>query len=267
MLFCTGMEPLFRPRSVIRIAVAFMVALLARGAAVADKDLRYPPDKPLADPSRPGKIEDPGDATVRIWREGLEGRLYYLRSPRPPLLANDAVTIERAKIRFFYPYNDGHTRRRYRVILWFENVPPAPAEKFRLEVEVVETLDDLNNWLATEFSPIPLESDFGWPAEIQKMVRSRFIAEGMDGKMIGLILGGLEYQVEKETLEDGRLREVWLLKNSRMARKAFSARQPVQGALVPDPNERIPGLYLFGSGKPKGLSIVFIDGQVVPPQP
>jgi len=247
-----------------RAPAALVVALLAWGPAVADKDFHYPPDKPLAEPAKPGKTEDPGDATVRLWRDGLEGRLYYLRSPRERLLANDSIRIDRAKIRFFYPYNDGHTRRRYRVTLWFENVPPAPLEKFRIEVEVVETLDELNTWLATEFSAIPLESDFDWSAEIQKMVRRRFIAEGMDGTMVGLVLGGLKYQVETETLEDGRLREVWLLKNSRMARKAFSDRRPVQGALVPDSNEEVPGFYLFGSNKPKGLSIVFIDGQVAP---
>jgi hypothetical protein len=174
------------------------------------------------------------------------------------------VVIKRAKIRYFYPYDDGHTRRRYRVTMWFENVEPAPPETFRLEVEVIETLDELYKWLATEFSPLPLESDFGWPSAIQRMVRTRFIAEGMDRTMVGLILGGLEYRVEQETLDDGSLREVWRLKNSRRARKAFSTRRSVKRAPVPDTGEQAPGFYLFDLDGPEDVSIIFIDGQVAP---
>ena len=149
---------------------ALVLALLAWDPASADKDLRYIPEQPLEQPP----MEDVGDAIVHHWARGLEGRQYYLRSPRHLLLANDAIAIKRAKIRYFYPYNDGHTRRRYRVTLWFENVEPAPPETFRLEVEIIETLDELDKWLATEFSPVPLESAYAWPPAIQRMVRMRY---------------------------------------------------------------------------------------------
>ncbi len=242
---------------------ALVLAALAWGPASADKNLRYPPEQPL----EPPPMEDAGDAIVHHWARGLEGRQYYLRSPRYPLLANDAIAIKRAKIRYFYPYDDGHTRRRYRVTLWFENVDPAPPETFRLEVEVIETLDELNTWLATEFSPVPLESAFAWSPAIQRMVRTRYIAEGMDRTMVELILGGLECRVVRETLDDGRLREVWLLNNSRRLRKAFSTRRSPQEAPAPDTSEQAPGFYLFGVGSPEDLRIIFIDGRVARQQP
>jgi hypothetical protein len=242
---------------------ALVLAALAWGPASADKNLRYPPEQA----PEPPPMEDAGDAIVHNWVRGLEGRQYYLRSPRHPLLANDAVAIKRAKIRYFYPYDDGHSRRRYRVTLWFENVEPAPPETFRLEVEIIETLDELDKWLATEFSPVPLESAFAWPPAIQRMVRMRYIAEGMDRPMVELILGGLEYRVVRETLDDGRLREVWLLKKSRQGRRAFTARRSLRQAPVSDTADQAPGFYLFGSGDPEDLSIAFIDGHVARQQP
>ena len=240
------------------VLAAVMLGMLASGLVSTDKELRYLPETSLEEPPK----QDSGDAIVHFWRQGLEGRIYYLRSPRHPLLANDAIAIERAKIRYFYPYDDGHTRRRYRVTLWFENVDPAPPETFRLEVEVIETLDELNKWLATEFSPIPLESAFDWPSAIQRMVRTRYITEGMDRTMVELILGGLDYRVEREILDDGRLREVWLLKNSRRLRKAFSARRSPQEAPAPETSAHTPGFYLFGVGNPEDLRIIFIDGRI-----
>jgi hypothetical protein len=84
----------------------------------------------------------------------------------------------------------------------------------------------------------------------------------MDRTMVELILGGLEYRVEQEALDDGRLREVWRLKNSRRARKAFSTRRSVKRAPVPDTGEQAPGFYLFDLDGPEDVSIIFIDGIV-----
>jgi len=253
---------------------AAVLVMLAWGPASADKDLRYPPDRPRAEPAKPKG--DDADATVHYWRGGLEGKIYYLRSPRIPLLANDAVVIKRAKIRYFYPYDDGHTSRRYRVTLWFEGVAPAPPQTFRLEVEVIETLDQLNEWLANEFSTRPLESDFGWPSAIQQMIRTRFVAAGMTSAMVDLILGGLDHRVERGTLEDGSVREVWRIENSRRSRKACSARRDMNALPPPDGVSRTPapgmgdetsGFYLFDHCTDEGLSIIFVDGQVVPARP
>jgi hypothetical protein len=243
---------------------AVALVMLALGSGPADQELLYPPAQSPEQPSQP---DDPGDATVRLWRQDLEGRLYYLRSPRHPLLANDGIAITKARIRYFYPHDDGHTARRYRITLWFEGVAPAPSVTFRTDLEVVDTLDELYEWLATEISPIPLEGGFDWPSAIQRMVRTRFIAVGMDQAMVALILGGLEYRVERETLEDGRLREVWRIEDSRRARQAFSARRAGRRAPDREMSGQAAGFYLFGRGKPDELSITFIDGRVAPQQP
>ena len=243
---------------------AVTLVMLALGPGAADQELLYPPAQ---SPEQPSKADDPGDATVRVWRRDLEGRLYYLRSPRPPLLANDGIAITKARIRYFYPYDDGHTARRYRITLWFEGVAPAPSGSFRIDLEVVETLDELDKRLATEFSPTPLESHFDWPSAIQRMVRTRFIAVGMDKTMVGLILGGLEYREERETLEDGRLREIWRIEDSRRSRQAFSARSAGRRAPDPETSGQAAGFHLFGPARPEEPSIVFIDGRVAPQPP
>ena len=139
---------------------------------------------------------------------------------------------------------------------------PAPPTTFRTSVEIFETLDDLDAWLATEFSLSPLEEQFEWPSDLKRKVRARCIAPGMSKEMVELALGGLGHKVDREALEDGRIRETWELQIAGRTKRVFVARTiDAHGgsSMTAEPDSE---LYLFGQLPSHYLQVVFTDGRV-----
>jgi hypothetical protein len=244
-------------RSLIRLSSSLsallVIGILASGLIPGQEDFRTPAKQPTESRWKGASDKE----ILQLWARGLKGRHYFLRSPRYPLLINDAVSIRRAKIKFFYPYDDGNSIRRYRVTLWFEGLQPAPSTRFRTSVEMFETLDELDAWLEIEFSLTPLEEHFEWSPEVRQTVRARSILPGMDDDMVRLVLGGLDYQVERAVLDEGRVRETWTLRIAGETRKALKARRSSSKSVA-----QPLGCSPFGDLPTRSLHIIFTDGRV-----
>jgi len=215
------------------------------------------------------------------WSAEVPGRHYYLNAPRGGLLTNDQVNIVRCQIRYKPQTNldTGEVHEGYRAKLWFEGASPAPPRSFRMTVNGLTGISDLDKWLIEQFSATPLENAFEWPPHIKRAVRYRYVALGMNKDMVDLILGGLGYQVDLEQLDDGRIRETWKLQvtgDNRtifMKRSAFmktvtsqegSARATTSSFSESTSSTTVEesGFFIFSGLPPQVLNIVFTNGKV-----
>jgi hypothetical protein len=243
----------------------------------------------------------PEKAQAAAWSAQVTGRHYFLKEVRDPYLINDQVDVTRCDVRYHEDddLETGVKNFYYRAKLWFQGVSPGPSEEFRITVEEFKTLEEMEAHLEEQFSPTPLEDAYDWPPEIKLAVRYRYIALGMDSKMVALALGGLPYQVDLEQLDDKRVRETWKLEVSGDTRRIFENRSTHMNSVTSKTSESYgtidtfahafapfmaaahstssssgasvsktttavqqSGFFVFSGLPPQFLHIVFTDGKV-----
>lgn len=245
--------------------------------------------------------KDPHKVDALAWERSVAGRHYYLKIRDRGLLMNDEVEVSRCHI-YYSPSFNLATQESYPAFearLWLQSVPPAPPLEIRRAVSAFTNLDDFDDKMSIIYSATPLEDAYEWPADIKFAVRHRYVALGMSREMVALALGGLEYQIDLEKLDDSRVRETWKLQVAGETRRIFSTRSTYRSTTSSGSSEASgnmtsrlttlsphtatasgelsltgashgtsitvgteSGFYVFSGLPPQFLNIVFTDGRV-----